>query len=41
MICSYDQESSFKASKILIKEQNALKITGRDLEKNPNIDQIC
>lgn len=41
MTCSYDQDSSIKASKILTLEQNVLKITGRDMEKNDKIDQIC
>lgn len=41
MTCSYDQDSSIKASNILILEQNTVKITGRDMEKNDKIDHIC
>lgn len=41
MTCSYDQDSSIKASNILILEQNTVKITGRDMEKNYKIDHIC
>lgn len=41
MKCSYDQDSSIKASNILILEQNTIKITGRDKGKNDKIDHIC
>lgn len=40
--CSYDQNSSFNSSKILIIEQIVLKITGRDVErkKRQNISDL-